>query len=396
MPFPALNALQAHRSALRAAVAQEPLGLYLHIPFCRDRCTYCSFTTSRDETLKPAVLARLGTELELWGEALDHPAVDTIYVGGGTPSLLHPEEVAALLTEAHAAFDLRSVEEITLEANPGTLDREALQRLRALGVDRLSLGVQSLDDTLLRRLGRIHDGARALEAIHQARSAGFRRLSADLMLGIPGQNLERVLQDARTLVEAGVTHLSIYLLDLDKACPLQRQVERGLLTLPDEQTVADAFEALQDELPRLGLPGYEISNYARPGEASRHNLRYWERRPYLGLGPSAASHLGRWRWTEAHRISAWIEGRGHVDLQELTPDDELTEIPLLGLRLHRGVNWRALRDRATLWDRLERIEAWEAQLHPFQEHGLLLWEGDHLRLTPRGMAVSNGILRVFL
>ncbi|OQA38210.1 MAG: Oxygen-independent coproporphyrinogen-III oxidase 1 [Acidobacteria bacterium ADurb.Bin340] len=396
MPFPALQAHRPHLGGLRGAAAQEPLGLYLHIPFCRDRCTYCSFATSRNGDLKPLVLARLGAELEAWGEALDHPTVDTVYFGGGTPSLLEPDEVAALLAEAQAAFDLRPVEEITLEANPGTLAPGALQRLRALGIDRLSLGVQTLDDTLLQRLGRIHDGATALDALREARAAGFQRLSADLMVGIPGQDLDRVLGDAATLVEAGATHLSVYLLDLDKACPLKAQVERGALALPDENAVADMFEALQAELPRLGLPGYEISNYARPGEESRHNLRYWERRPYLGLGPSAASHLGSWRWTECAALPAWIEGLGTPDVQGLSLDEELAEIPLLGLRLHRGVDWSALRAHAATLDRLDLVERWEAQLAPFRKHGLLAWDGDRLRLTPHGMVVSNGILQLFV
>jgi len=396
VPFPALRAHHPHLADLREAAAREPLGLYLHIPFCRDRCTYCSFATSRNGDLKPLVLARLGAELEAWGEALDHPTVDTVYFGGGTPSLLEPDEVAALLAEAQAAFDLRPVEEITLEANPGTLAPGALQRLRALGIDRLSLGVQILDDTLLQRLGRIHDGATALDALRQARSAGFQRLSADLMVGIPGQDLDRVLGDAAALVEAGATHLSVYLLDLDKACPLKAQVERGALALPDENAVADMFEALQAELPRLGLPGYEISNYAGPGEESRHNLRYWERRPYLGLGPSAASHLGSWRWTECAALPAWIEGRGTPDVQGLSLDEELAEIPLLGLRLHRGVDWSALRAHAATLDRLDLVERWEAQLAPFRKHGLLAWDGDRLRLTPHGMVVSNGILQLFV
>jgi len=188
----------------------------------------------------------------------------------------------------------------------------------------------------------------------------------------------------------------VYLLDLDKACPLKAQVERGALALPDENAVADMFEALQAELPRLGLPGYEISNYARPGEESRHNLRYWERRPYLGLGPSAASHLGSWRWTECAALPAWIEGRGTPDVQGLSLDEELAEIPLLGLRLHRGVDWSALRAHAATLDRLDLVERWETQLAPFRKHGLLAWDGDRLRLTPHGMVVSNGILQLFV
>lgn len=396
MTFPTLRALGPRLGELREAARMEPLGLYLHIPFCRDRCTYCSFVTSPDDTLKPAVLARLGAELETWGEALGHPAVDTLYLGGGTPSLLDPEEVAGLLAEAQAAFDLGPLTEVTLEANPGTLSLAQLRQLRLLGIDRLSIGVQTLDDALLARLGRIHDGVAALEGLLMAQEAGFTRLSADLMVGIPGQDLDRILGDAGALVSAGATHLSVYLLDLDKACPLKAQVDRGALALPSEDEVAEAFEALQVELPRLGLVPYEISNYAVPGQESRHNLRYWERRPYLGLGTSAASQLGRWRWTESAVLPAWTEGRGTPEVQELDAVAELAEIPLLGLRMHRGVHWDHLRDLAATQDLLDLVEGWEARLAPFLTHGLLERDGPWLRLTARGMVVSNGILELFV
>lgn len=372
-----------------------PLGLYLHIPFCRDRCTYCSFVTTRDWDLKAGVLARLGQDLAAWGSALDRPAVDTLYLGGGTPSILSLDELGALVGAAREAFDLGPLEEATLEANPGTVDLPWLEGARALGFDRLSLGVQALDDELLGHLGRIHGAAQALEAIVLARQAGFRRLSADLMVGIPGQKLERVLADARTLVEAGCDHLSVYLLDLDKACPLKAQVDAGRLVLPDEDAVADIFEALQVELPRLGLPPYEISNYARPGQESRHNGRYWVRRPYLGLGPSAASHLGRWRWTESGVLPAWVEGRGTFDLTELDPAEDLAEMPLLGLRRHDGIDWEALRALAAQRNLLPLVDAWERHLEPYLRHDLLRREGPRMHLTSRGMLLSNPILSVF-
>ncbi len=388
--------LEPHRTALRDAARREPLGLYLHVPFCRDRCSYCSFVTTRDESLKAAVLARLHRQLRDWGEALGRPAVDTLYLGGGTPSLLSAGELAELTRAAGAAFDLDGLEETTLEANPGTLDLDWLERARALGWDRISLGVQTLDDGLLGRLGRIHDGRTALEALAWARTAGFTRVSADLMVGIPGQDLGRILADARTLVAAGANHLSIYLLDLDKACALRAQVDTGKLTLPSEDEAADVFEALQAELPRLGLRPYEISNYAAPGQMSRHNNRYWERRPYLGLGPSAASQLAQWRWTESGVIHAWIEDRGTAEVQELDPAEALAEIPLLGLRLHRGVDWEALRARARAQNLEPLVDAWEAQLARFIQGRMLVREGAWLRFTPRGMLLSNGVLQIFV
>lgn len=382
--------------ALDREALQGPLGLYLHIPFCRDRCTYCSFTTTRDWSLMAGVLDRLETELATWGTRLGRPAVDTLYLGGGTPSVLDLAQLGRLVTRSREAFDLSGLEEATLEANPGTVDRAWLQGARALGFDRISLGIQALDDTLLGHLGRIHGSREALEALALAREAGFRRISGDLMVGIPGQRLDRVLEDARTLVAAGCTHLSIYLLDLDKACPLKAQVEAGRLALPSEDEVADVFEALQQELPRLGLQPYEISNHAVPGEESRHNGRYWARRPYLGLGPGAASHVGAWRWTESGVLQAWVEGRGPREVEHLDPAEELSEIPLLGLRCHRGVDWDALRARAAAQNLLPQVDGWEARLAPLLAAELLVREGAWLRLTARGMLLSNGILQMFV
>ena len=388
--------LERRLPLLRRAAQAEPLGLYLHIPFCLDRCTYCSFATTRDRSLQPETIERLISETAEWGAALGRPTVDTLYLGGGTPSLLTREELAALSAALRKAFNLLPLVEATLEANPGTVDLAWLQQARQLGWDRISLGVQALDDTLLARLGRIHGSAQAMEALDLAERAGFQRRSADLMVGIPGQSLSKVMEDARTLAGTGIEHLSIYLLDLDKACPLRADIDAGKLALPGEDEVADVFEALQEELPRLGLAPYEISNYGCPGAESIHNTRYWERRPYLGLGPSAASQLGDFRWTETGIIAAWAEGRGDLDLQELDSTEVLAETPLLGLRLHRGIDWQMLRQRAEALNLRPLCDAWEVRLRGLAKEGLTVWEGNRVRLSARGMLMSNGILQLFV
>ena len=385
--------LSPHRQALCAAAQTEPLGLYLHMPFCKDRCTYCSFTTTRDTALQPATVARLIAQVRAWGRTLGRPAVDTLYLGGGTPSLLTRQELSGLSAALREAFDLSALEEATFEANPGTVDLKWLKAARDLGWDRISLGNQTLDDRLLAMLGRIHGGDQALEALHLARTAGFSRVSADLMVGLPQQDLARVLGDARALVAAGANHMSVYLLDLDKACPLKAEVDAGRLALPEEDAVATVFEALQTELPRLGLAPYEISNY---GEPSRHNLRYWKRRPYLGIGPGAASQMGRFRWTEAGNIPAWAEGRAGLELQELSEAEAFAELPLLGLRLHEGVDWDALGAEAARRNLRPLFDAWDAALARFQAHGLMAAEGSRRWLTARGMLLSNGILQTFV
>lgn len=388
--------LEPHAGELREAARAGFLGIYLHIPFCLDRCTYCSFVSTREAGLRTPVLARLADDLRAWGERLGRPSIDTLYLGGGTPSVLSAEELAALTEGIRHAFDASPLQEATLEANPGTVTPAWLREARHLGWDRISLGVQTLDDILLRRLGRIHDAAEGLAAVHLAREAGFRRISADLMIGIPAQDLGRVLADARELVAAGASHLSIYMLDLDKACPLKAQVDRGELAMPSEDEIADLYEALQERLPALGLRAYEISNYCAEGEASRHNLRYWERRPYLGLGPGAASQLGRWRWAECGMIRDWLSGRGGAEVQELDPAAELAEIPLLGLRMARGVDWPALRAKAEELGLLHLADRWESQLVPFFGHGLLERIGPRLRFTRKGFLLSNQVLEIFI
>ena len=385
--------LAPHIGALRAAAQTEPLGLYLHMPFCKDRCTYCSFVTTRDTELQAGTVARLITQVRAWGEALGRPALDTLYLGGGTPSLLTRQELSELTGAVREAFDWAPLVEATFEANPGTVDAEWLRSARDLGWDRVSIGTQTLDDTLLAMLGRIHGGEQALEALHLAKAAGFDRISADLMVGLPTQNLDRVLGDAAALIGAGASHMSVYLLDLDKACPLKAEVDAGRLALPDEDAVATVFEALQTELPRLGLAPYEISNY---GEPSKHNLRYWKRRPYLGIGPSAASQLASLRWTEEGNIPAWSQGRAGVELQELSEAEAFSELPLLGLRLHEGMDWDALRAQSDARNLRPLFDAWDTAMDRFATHGLVAAEGPRRRLTERGMLLSNQILQTFV
>lgn len=386
-------------SRLQQSALTEPLGLYLHVPFCRSRCSYCSFTSTLSNSQhRDAFVQRLLEDIKHWGESMKRPCCDTLYLGGGTPSVLEAGELEAIMAAARGHFRMDTLQEVTLEANPGTVDMVWLQQVRHMGFDRLSLGVQSLDDALLKRLGRLHDGNTGLEALSMAKRAGWRRLSADLMIGIPGQSLGRVVQDAKRLVEAGATHLSIYMLDLDKDCPLKKQVDQGHAPLPDDDEVADAFEALQETLPQLGMMPYEISNYAMPGEESLHNCRYWERRPYLGLGPGASSHMGRWRWTQTHDIDAWMTNKNPAmeECQELSAEEALAEIPLLGLRMHRGVDWEALQERAAKQGLLPLVQGWEKALRPSFEHGLLEKDGPIIRFTRKGLLLSNSVFREFM
>lgn len=383
-------------SALQKAAHDEPLGLYLHIPFCRDYCTYCSFVSTRDESLKKLVVEKLCVQILEWGRTLGRPTIDTLYMGGGTPSLLAVDEMSAITCVIGQAFDISSVEEATIEVNPGTVSIDWLKRVRGLGWDRISVGVQALDDVLLCSLGRIHTAQIAVEILSLARIAGFTRISGDLIVGVPGQDLCRVIRDAEILIESGINHISVYLLDLDKNCVLRAQVDSGRAFLPTDDAIADTFEALQEGLVRLGLLPYEISNYAAVGQESKHNSRYWERRPYLGIGPSAASQISDWRWTEDNSIRSWLDNENICDIQKLSEAEMLAEIPLLGLRMHSGVNWDNLRMRSQILNLRKMVDDWEEQLLPFIKHGLLIKDGPILRLTTKGILLSNNVFQVFI
>jgi oxygen-independent coproporphyrinogen-3 oxidase len=382
-------------SSIAAEYSGEPLGLYLHAPFCRARCSYCSFASCTDILLEPLYISRLLGDIAQMGRLLKRPKLETLYWGGGTPSVLSLESLNAVSRAIHGEFDASDLAEATIEANPGTLNPAWLYAARSCGWDRISLGVQSLDDDQLTRLGRIHNSAQGLEAIATCKNAGFTRISADLLLGAPGQPPGRALDDARRLVKAGTEHLSIYMLDLDKECPLKSQVENGSIELPDEGLVADAYLALSESLPNLGLAHYEISNFAFPGRESAHNCRYWLKLPYLGLGPSAASNIGNIRWIEDESPTEWIKGQTEHEVSILSPKESLAEIGMLGLRMNQGINWKELRRRASALELADLVDDWETELEPIFGRGLLQRDGESLRLTTKGMLLSNQVLMVF-
>ena len=387
------------QQSMECQIAGQPMGLYLHVPFCFSRCTYCSFVSCTDLSLETQYVKRLEQEIENWGTILSAPALDTMYLGGGTPSVLSIDSLRTITKAIHSAFDITGLLEATLEANPGTLTPDWLDAARSEGWNRISLGVQTLDTAVLESLGRTHDTPDVFAALELCKEAGFGRINADLLLGTPGQRLERVLDDAESLIEAGVEHLSIYLLDLDKPCSLKSQIDSGGIKLPEDGLVADAYQALQEYLPKLGFIQYEISNYSRAGRHSIHNMRYWHRLPYLGLGPGAASNIGNIRWSESENIEKWIRAEANQDVQILTPEESLAEIPLLGLRTHSGVDWKTLVRAAESRGLSKLISKWESALTPYITSGLLHQDdgiGRTLRLTAKGMLLSNLVFQVFV
>ncbi|MSQ40940.1 MAG: radical SAM family heme chaperone HemW [Dehalococcoidia bacterium] len=291
-----------------------PLSLYVHIPFCETKCPYCDFNTYAGlETLIPSYLQALQHEITFWGAALGHPQVHTIFLGGGTPSLLALPQLAALMQTIHTAFAVTPDNETTLEANPSDLTLEKLQGYPALGVNRLSIGVQSLDDPLLTILGRRHNALEAVEAYQRARQAGLHNVNLDFIYGISHQSLDTWKATVDRTVALAPEHLSLYALTLESNTPMEVWVRQGVMPEPDPDLAADMYLYAEERLAQAGYEHYEISNWAKPGRESRHNLTYWRNLPYLGVGPGAHSSL------HGHRFSVLRSPPEYIRRASLLP-----------------------------------------------------------------------------
>jgi oxygen-independent coproporphyrinogen-3 oxidase len=384
----------------------EPISLYLHIPFCTAKCGYCDFNSyAGHEHLMPSYVQTLLREAELWRNTTRGRPVATVFFGGGTPSLLPIEEVRPIMDGLRATFDFAPDAEVTIESNPGSLDESYLRELRALGVNRLSIGVQSFHDDELRALDRIHSADDASEAYRAARAAGFDNINLDLIFGLPEQPIERWQQSVERALALGPEHLSLYALTVEEGTPLARDVARGRTPAPDPDAQADQFEWTQERLARAGYEHYEISNWARPGHRCKHNMTYWECREYLGLGAGAHSYLNGVRFAVAALPTqylslveqSWQEasasgGRGGamrhiVSGETVTPELAMADTLILGLRLIDGVSLEAFRSRYGV----DALDAFAQQLGESIELGLLETSGDRLRLTERGRLLGNEV-----
>ena len=378
------------------------LGLYVHVPFCAAICHYCNFNRGLlDDRLKrryvSAVIAEIrGAPARRWA-GRGRPAADTVFFGGGTPSLLDPAEIASILDACRDAFALSADAEVTLEANPETVTADSLAAYRKAGVNRLSLGVQSFRDDELRQLGRIHDAARARQAVADARSAGFDNLSLDLMMWLPGQTVARWQESVEGLQAANPEHASLYMLELYPTAPLREEMARaGSAQAPDD-VAADMYEWAMDALDVSGFSQYEISNVAKPGCQSRHNLKYWTDGEWLGFGPGAHSTILGVRWKNVSATGEYlarVEGGADtgVERRDLTASERWQEAVIMGLRLRDGISVEAIAAKygLDLW------AGYGDHLQPYVEAGLLLHLDGRLRLSRRGMLVANEVFTVFI
>ena len=374
---------------------EEPLGLYLHIPFCESICNYCNFNRGLlDSDLKTRYVSALTTEI---GAAADGSVVDTVYFGGGTPSLLDPAEVAQVLEACRASFAVTPSVEVSLEVNPESATTSRLAGWRESGVNRLSFGVQSFRDVELHRLGRRHSATRAKEAVRAARATGYDDISLDLMLWLPAQDSTDCRESVEVLLDLAPDHASLYLLELYPNAPLREDMARaGWSLAPDEDAVQMYLETLE-ATDRGGYLQYEISNVSRPGRQCRHNLKYWSDGEWLGFGCGAHSTRGGVRWRNLSDTGRYIETvtSGHpagVDRRSLSRSERLGDALFTGLRLTDGLDLEWCRRRYGV----EVLRKYGTELAPFLRAGLLVHTSGRLQLTRQGMLVANEIMGAFV
>jgi putative oxygen-independent coproporphyrinogen III oxidase len=383
------------------------LGLYIHVPFCSAICNYCNFNRGLfDADLKARYVDALVADIgrggagDAAGAAVDGPsgaAADTIFFGGGTPSLLEPGEIARIIAACGEAFDVARDPEVTLEANPESVTTERLAGYRDAGVTRVSFGVQSFREEELRRLSRLHSAERARAAIASARSAGFDNVSLDLMMWLPGQRVADWLQSVDEAIAVAPDHVSLYMLELYPNAPLRDEMARGRWTqAPDEDAEAMYLTAM-DRFDAAGFEQYEISNVARPGRRSRHNLKYWTDGEWIGFGCGAHSTRGGVRSRNVAAADEYVQrvARGEptaVEARRLSREEHLGDALFTALRLNDGVDLEAVGRRydVDVWQR------YGPELAPFIDAGCLEHDGSRLRLTRRGMLLANEVMTIFV
>jgi oxygen-independent coproporphyrinogen III oxidase len=376
----------------------ETVSLYLHIPFCHTRCYYCDFNTYAGILpLREPYVRALLTEIDMAGRMAQHAdgtprRTRTIFFGGGTPSLLTVGQVTRLLDSCRQAFAVDQEAEITLEANPGTLGPEQLVGLRVAGVNRLSLGAQSFDAQLLETLGRIHSPEEIVQALYNARAAGFTSINLDFMFGLPGQTMRHWRETLDRALSLRPEHLSLYSLIIEEGTPFFTWTHEGRITPGDEDLCADMYEYADERLQAEGYENYEISNWALPGHQSQHNLTYWRNLPYLGMGAGAHSFFGRRRFSTVLNPQEYIrllnrQQRPEAESETIEPAQEMSETAFLGLRTAMGLHLPAFEQRFGV----SFTHFAGQRLRLVEEAGLLEQKEGWLRLSKRGRLLGNEV-----
>lgn len=380
---------------------KKNFGIYIHIPFCRQKCFYCDFTSFRADELDKNIYQRytdaLCQEIALYRELFPDICIDTIYFGGGTPSLLPADCTEAVLAKLHSSFAVLDGAEITLEANPGTVAAESFYKYRSMGINRLSFGVQAAQNELLHRIGRIHTIEMAEQAVHEAQDAGFDNISVDLIYALPGQTLPMLQDSIAWALAQKIQHISVYGLQIEDGTVFGRLHDAGKLSLPDEDTAEAMYDCLVNTLPAHGYRRYEISNFALPGCESRHNLRYWHDRPYIGLGAAAHGYYGRTRTQNPADLKTYLQRCAAHRLpfdEEESVDDKahMEEFCFLALRTAQGIDKKIFEQIFGV--SIESV--YGSKINILKQKNLLIDDAGRIYLTAAGMKFGNQVFEEFL
>lgn len=375
------------------------LGIYVHIPFCRQKCNYCDFYSvnwndeSEDKYIEAVINEIKGYRDKLKGKY----KADTIFFGGGTPTIIKPENLSRIKEGLSDILEIEKQSEISMEANPNTLTWEKLKGYKEIGINRLSIGIQSLNDEILKKIGRIHNSLEALEAIERAKNMGFENINADIMFNIPGQTVKDIEDTLYKIIERGVKHISFYSLKLEKGTPMYAMEKNNKIIMPDEEYERDMYYAGREVMAKNSLFQYEISNFAEAGFECRHNLKYWNQEEYIGLGPSAHSFLNNTRYSNPSDLKLYCECDNsrsfeRIILEELGKDDLMFEYIMLRLRLKEGLN---VKDFNNIFS-ADFKKIYSMQINYLIKNNLLKVVGDNIRLTEKGMDISNYVIEEFM
>ncbi|WMJ76683.1 MULTISPECIES: radical SAM family heme chaperone HemW [unclassified Sedimentibacter] len=377
----------------------KKLGIYIHIPFCRQKCNYCDFYSMKwnDESEKKYIKA-LTNEIKTQGKELkDNYIANTIYFGGGTPTIIKHENIKEIIDSICETMEIDKCAEISIEANPNTLTLENLNAYRDMGINRLSIGIQSLNDEILRQIGRIHNSAEALDAIDRALESGFENINADVMFNIPGQNVCDIEETITKIINRGVKHISFYSLKLEKGTPMYNMEKINKIIMPDEESEREMYYAGRKIMESNNMFQYEISNFSNRGYECRHNLKYWEQEEYVGFGPSAHSFINSIRYSNPPDLKSYCENGlsnnyERIIHEKLSDQDRMFEYIMLRLRLTEGLNLDEFNNKFGI----SFEKAFKVQIERMINNLLMEYSGRNVRLTEKGMDISNYVIEEFL
>lgn len=377
----------------------EELGIYIHIPFCKQKCFYCDFCSfaNKNEMQEKYVEAVINEIKNITHK--EKYTVTTIYFGGGTPSILNPEYIKNILQEIESSFKILDDAEITIEINPGTVNEEKLKKYKEYGINRLSIGLQSANDKILKKIGRIHDYKQFEETFFYARKCGFKNINVDLMIGLPTQTIEDVKQTLEKIIQKNPEHISVYSLIIEEGTIIEKLINENKLQLPDEETERIMYWTVVNELKENGYNQYEISNFSKKTHESKHNTNCWKQKQYIGLGTSAHSYLNKKRYSNTNNIEEYIKNIQENNIsknitihEEQTEESTMNEYMLLGLRMIQGININEFKQKF----KTDPTIKYKKILEKLQKENLIQITKTSIKLTKQGIDFGNIVWEEFI